>query len=85
MKLPPKSPRWLRSAVYNAREHYPMSEAGEARMCEALGIKYPSRRARRFYRPCLPVELGEIMREYGWSPEVILWQWVKTYREQEIP
>ncbi len=40
---------------------------------------------RRFYRPCLSVELGEIMREYGWSPEVILWQWVREYQAQEAP
>ena len=45
----------------------------------------PKRPPRRFYRPCLSVELGEIMREYGWSPEVILWQWVREYQAQEAP
>lgn len=85
IKLPSQSPGWLRAAVSNVRNGSPMSEKQELRMIEALGMASPKRQPRRFYRPCLPVELGEIMREYGWSPEVILWQWVKTYREQETP
>jgi hypothetical protein len=73
-KLPPKSPRWLRSAVWNARSEYPMSAEGETRMCEALGIASPKRQPRRFYRPCLSVELGEALQGTGIDIEATLWK-----------
>lgn len=76
---------WLRIAISDCVNGRPVSLAREDRMCRALGIPSPKRQPRRFYRPCLSVELGEIMREYGWSPEVILWQWVREYQAQEAP
>jgi hypothetical protein len=71
-----------------AQGHRVASSATVLRWIEYRAVNKPAspkRQPRRFYRPCMSVELGEIMREYGWSPEVILWQWVKTYREQETP
>lgn len=38
----------------------------------------PKRQPRRFYRPCLPVELGEQVREWGIDVEAILTQAVKS-------
>lgn len=76
MKLPPRSPQWLRAAVYNARNKYPMSAEGETRMCEALGIASPKRQPRRFYRPCLSVELGEAIKDAGIDLETSLWNYL---------
>jgi beta-galactosidase GanA len=80
---PPLHPGWVLSAYWDALNDRPMSVNREKKLREAMGLN--SRPARRFYRPCLSVELGEIMREYGWSPEVILWQWVREYQAQEAP
>ena len=82
MKLPPRSPQWLRSAVWNARSGYPMSAEGETRMCEALGIASPKRAARRFYRPCLSVELGEAIREDRIDLESLLWTVIVAGRQE---
>jgi hypothetical protein len=78
-------PAWLRATISDCMNGHSVSLEREDRMCRALGIPSPKRPPRRFYRPCLSVELGEIMREYGWSPEVILWQWVREYQAQEAP
>ena len=77
-KLPPNCPKWLRSATYNARKHYPMSAEGEARMCKAMGWASPKRQPRRFYRPCLPVELGEQVKLWNIDVEALLTQAVKS-------
>jgi beta-galactosidase GanA len=82
---PPLHPGWVLSAYWDALNNKPMSVNREKKLCEAMGLNKPPRASRRFYRPCLSVELGEIMREYGWSPEVILWQWVREYQAQEAP
>ena len=82
MKLPPRSPQWLRSAVWNARSGYPMSAEGETRMCEALGIASPKRAPRRFYRPCLSVELGEAIREDRIDLESLLWTVIVAGRQE---
>ena len=82
MKLPPRSPQWLRSAVWNARSGYPMSAEGETRMCKALGIASPKRAPRRFYRPCLSVELGEAIREDRIDLESLLWTVIVAGRQE---
>lgn len=72
IRLPAKSPGWLRAAVSNARSGNPMSEKQELRMIEALGIASPKRPPRRFYRPCLPVELGEQIKLWNIDVEAAL-------------
>ncbi len=50
----------------------------EDRMCRALGIPSPKRQPRRFYRPCLSVELGEQVRTWHIDVESLLTQAVKS-------
>lgn len=72
------TPGWLRAAVQNARHGYPMSEKQEIRMCKALGIPSPKRPPRRFYRPCLSVELGQAIKALDLDPEIELWRVVNA-------
>lgn len=77
------TPGWLRAAVSNTRNGSPMSEKQELRMCKALGIPSPKRPspkrpARRFYRPCLSVELGEQVKLWNIDIEALLTQAVKS-------
>ena len=58
-----------------------MSAEGETRMCEALGIASPKRAPRRFYRPCLSVELGEAIREDRIDLESLLWTVIVAGRQ----
>lgn len=67
------TPGWLRAAVSNTRNGSPMSERQEKRMLKALGLTSPKRQPRRFYRPCLSVELGKAIREYELDVEDELW------------
>ena len=59
-----------------------MSAEGETRMCEALGIASPKRAPRRFYRPCLSVELGEAIREDRIDLESLLWTVIVAGRQE---
>ena len=79
VRLSKGTPNWLRAAVQNARHGYPMSEKQELRMIEALGITSPKRQPRRFYRPCLSVELGEQIKEAGLDVEAILFNYLRKH------
>ena len=57
----PTKPTWLKLALSDVRNGKPMSLKRERRMCEALGIDPPQRK--RYYRPCLPVELTPEQRK----------------------
>ena len=64
-----------------------MSEKQELRMCKALGIPSPKRpspkrQPRRFYRPCLSVELGEAIREDRIDLESLLWTVIVAGRQE---
>ena len=50
----------------------------EDRMCKALGIPSPKRASRKFYRPCLSVELGEAIKALDLDPEIELWRMVNA-------
>ena len=76
------TPGWLRAAVSNTRNGSPMSEKQELRMIEALGIASPKRQPRRFYRPCLSVELGEAIREDRIDLESLLWTVIVAGRQE---
>ena len=82
IKLPAHSPGWLRGAVSNARSNNPMSEKQELRMIAALGIAPPKRQTRRFYRPCLPVELGEQVKLNGVDVEAVLREYLQDYNHE---
>lgn len=58
-----------RVAYYDAMNDKPMSATRERRLLVALGIAKPPR---RFYRPCLPVELGEELRKLDINVEGVL-------------
>jgi len=70
-------PPWLRTAMCDAATDRPMSLERERRVCAALGIDPPAPR-RRYYRPCLPVELGEQVRLWGIDVEALLTQAIKS-------
>lgn len=77
-KIPRVFPsEWVRVAYYDAVNDKPMSAERERRMMAALGIAKPPR---RFYRPCLSVELGEAIREYDIDVEAELWTIVRDNR-----
>lgn len=82
VRLSKGTPGWLRAAVQNARHGYPMSEKQELRMIEALGIPSPQRQPRKFYRPCLSVELGEAIREDRIDLESLLWTVIVAGRQE---
>ena len=65
-------PAWLRAAISDSLNGHAVSLEREDRMCKALGIASPKRAPRRFYRPYLPVELGEELRKLGINVEGVL-------------
>ena len=79
IELPKPCPTWLKAAVSNALRGYPMSLTREDRMCRALGIPSPKRPPRRFYRPCLSLELGEAIRESGVDVEAIILEYMERH------
>lgn len=70
-------PPWLRAAMHDAAMGRPMSLERERRVCAALGIAPPVPR-RRYYRPCLPVDLGEQVKLWNIDVEALLTQAVKS-------
>lgn len=62
-----------RLAYHDAMNDKPMSQARENRMLKALGLKRPPR---RFYRPCLSVELGDEIKNAGIDLETALWNYL---------
>ena len=62
-----------RVAYYDAMNDKPMSAPRERRLLVALGIAKPPR---RFYRPCLSVELGEALKDAGIDLETSLWNYL---------
>ena len=69
-------PAWLRAAISDSLNGHAVSLEREDRMCKALGIASPKRPPRRFYRPCLSVELGEALGYAGINPEHALWNYL---------
>lgn len=70
-KSPPSlSKSWVRVAYWDAVNDRPMSIKREKKLREALGLS--SRPPRRFYRPCLPVELGEQVKLHTVDVEAVL-------------
>ena len=67
-----KHPAWLRATISDCANGHSVSLAREDRMCRALGIPSPKRPPRRFYRPCLSLELGEQIRKYDIDVEAEL-------------
>ena len=81
-KSPPSlSKGWVRVAYWDAVNDRPMSIKREKKLREAMGLN--SRPPRRFYRPCLSVELGEAIREYDIDVEAELWTIVRDNRFQK--
>lgn len=72
-------PAWLRAAISDSLNGHAVSLEREDRMCKALGIASPKRPPRRFYRPCLSVELGEAIKEYGLDVERIVWDYMERH------
>lgn len=56
-----------------------MSVKREKRLLEELGLTRPPR---RFYRPCLSVELGEAIREERIDLESLLWTVIVAGRQE---
>lgn len=65
-----------RLAYYDAMNGNSMSLAREKRMLKAMGMAKPPR---RFYRPCLPVEMGETIKLYGVDVEAVLREYLKEH------
>ena len=78
MKRKANHPACLRAAISHSRNGHAVSLEREDRMCKALGIASPKRQPRRFYRPCLPVELGEQVKLWNIDVEALLTQAVKS-------
>ena len=68
-----------RVAYYDAMNDKPMSATRERRLLVALGIAKPPR---KFYRPCLSVELGEAIREDRIDLESLLWTVIVAGRQE---
>lgn len=75
-------PAWLRAAISDSLNGHAVSLDREDRMCKALGIASPKRDRRRFYRPCLSVELGEAIREDRIDLESLLWTVIVAGRQE---
>ena len=75
-------PAWLRAAISDSMNGHAISLEREDRMCKALGIASPKRAPRRFYRPCLSVELGEAIREDRIDVESTLWAVIVAARQE---
>lgn len=75
-------PAWLRAAISDSMNGRAVSLEREDRMCKALGIASPKRAPRRFYRPCLSVELGEAIREDRIDVESTLWAVIVAARQE---
>lgn len=71
---PPLHPAWVLTAYWDALNNRPMSVNREKKLCEAMGLNKPPRASRRFYRPCLSVELGEALQGTGIDIEATLWR-----------
>lgn len=67
-----------RLAYYDAIHDKPLSVKREKRMLAAMGLAKPPR---RFYRPCLPVELGETIKLYGVDVEAVLREYLEQHHE----
>ena len=67
---PSLSKGWVRVAYWDAINNRPMSLKREKELREAMGLS--NRPPRRFYRPCLPVELGEELRKLDINVEGVL-------------
>ena len=72
-------PAWLRATISDCVNGHSVSLAREDRMCRALGIPSPKRQPRRFYRPCLPVEMGERIKENALDVERIVWDYLAEH------
>ena len=80
-KSPPSlSKGWVRVAYWDAVNDRPMSIKREKKLREAMGLN--SRPPRRFYRPCLSVELGEAIREDRIDLESLLWTVIVAGRQE---
>lgn len=82
MKRKANHPAWLRAAISDSLNGHAVSLEREDRMCKALGIASPKRAPRRFYRPCLSVELGEAIREDRLDLESLLWTVIVAGRQE---
>lgn len=77
-----------KAAVYriaNDRTYHPSQGTIDTILLKAIPVASPKRPPRRFYRPCLSVELGEMIREYGIDVEATLTDCIKRGIYQEKP
>ena len=74
-----KHSAWLRATISDCVNGHSVSLAREDRMCHALGIPSPKRPPRRFYRPCLSVEMGEAIKENALDVERIVWDYLAEH------
>lgn len=74
--LPPFGGQWLRAALSDCQHGKPMSVERERRMCKALGIDPPQRK--RYWRPCLDYEVGEVVKEMGIDVNVVLLEYLEA-------
>lgn len=61
-----------------AQGHRVAGKPAVLRWLEYRAVNKPARRPRRFYRPCLPVELGQQVKLHGIDVEALLTQAVKS-------